>query len=69
MTATGKEKEGGEDDVFESVFSFRKQCPKYVLVITLPRVFWRIYMHEPEGTKCPEGQVHIYQPEHKEGVL
>ena len=27
------------------------------------------YMHGPEGVKCPEGQVHVYQPEHEEGVL
>ena len=34
----------------------------YVLVITPPRVLWRVYMHEPEGAKCPEGRVHIYTP-------
>ena len=41
----------------------------YVLVITPPRVIWRVYTHDARGRVAPEGGVRIYQPYLEEGVL
>ena len=41
----------------------------YVLVITPLPVIWRVYMHDARGRAAHEGGVHIYQPDHEEGVL
>ena len=30
----------------------------YILVIASLRVFWYVYMYDPEGTKCLEDRVH-----------
>ena len=45
-----------------------KHCV-YVLVITPLPVIWRVYMHDARGRAAHEGGVHIYQPDHEEGVL
>ena len=45
------------------------QIVHIVLVITPLPVIWRVYMHDARGRAAHEGRVHIYQPDHKEGVL
>ena len=46
-----------------------RSCVVYVLVITPLPVIWRVYMHDARGRAAHEGGVHIYQPDHEEGVL